>query len=52
MIVFWIFAALMLAAALLLLVPALLGRKQVRDLDRDQQNVIIARRRIRPRHIE
>jgi cytochrome c-type biogenesis protein CcmH len=47
MIVFWIFAALMLAAALLLLVPALLGRKQVRDLDRDQQNVIIARERMK-----
>ena len=47
MIVFWIFAALMLAAALLLLVPALLGRKQVRDLDRNQQNVVIARERMK-----
>lgn len=47
MIVFWIFAALMLAAALLLLVPALLGRTQVRDLDRDQQNVAIARERLK-----
>ena len=47
MIVFWIFAALMLAAALLLLVPALLGRKQVRDLDRNQQNVAIARERMK-----
>jgi len=47
MIVFWIFAALMVAAALLLLVPALLGRKQVRDLDRNQQNVAIARERMK-----
>ena len=47
MIVFWIFAALMLAAALLLLVPALLGRTQVRDLDRNQQNVAIARERLK-----
>jgi cytochrome c-type biogenesis protein CcmH len=47
MIVFWIFAALMLAAALLLLVPALLGRKQVRGLDRNQQNVAIARERLK-----
>ncbi len=46
MIVFWIFAALMVAAALLLLVPALLGRKQVHDLDRNQQNVVIARERL------
>ena len=47
MIEFWIFAALMLAAALVLLVPALLGRKQVRDLDRNQQNVAIARERLK-----
>ncbi len=47
MIVFWIFAALMLAVALLLLVPALLGRKQIRDLDRNQQNVAIARERMK-----
>ena len=47
MIVFWIFAALMLAAAMLLLVPALLGRKQVRDQDRNQQNVAIARERMK-----
>jgi cytochrome c-type biogenesis protein CcmH len=47
MIVFWIFAALMLAAALWLLIPALLGRKQVRDLDRNQQNVAIARERLK-----
>ena len=47
MIVFWIFAALMVAAALLLLVPALLGRKQVRDLDRNQQNVMFARERLK-----
>ena len=47
MIVFWIFAALMLAAALWLLVPALLGRKQVRGLDRNQQNVAIARERLK-----
>ena len=46
MIVFWIFAALMLAAALWLLVPALLGRKSIRDLDRNQQNVAIARERL------
>jgi cytochrome c-type biogenesis protein CcmH len=47
MIVFWIFAALMLAAALWLLIPALLGRKMVRDLDRNQQNVAIARERLK-----
>ena len=47
MIVFWIFAALMLAAALWLLIPALLGRKSIRDLDRNQQNVAIARERMR-----
>ena len=47
MIVFWIFAALMLAAALWLLIPALLGRKLVRDLDRNQQNVAIARERFK-----
>ena len=47
MIVFWIFAALMLVAALLLLLPALLGRKSVRDLDRNQQNVAIARERLK-----
>jgi cytochrome c-type biogenesis protein CcmH len=47
MIVFWIFAALMLAAALWLLIPALLGRKSVRDLDRNQQNVAIARERFK-----
>lgn len=47
MIVFWIFAALMLAAALFMLVPALLGRKQVRDPDRNQQNVAIARERLK-----
>ena len=46
MIVFWIFAALMLAAALWLLVPALLGRKSIHDLDRNQQNVAIARERL------
>jgi len=47
MIVFWIFAALMLAAALWLLIPALLGRKSIRDLDRNQQNVAIARDRLK-----
>lgn len=47
MIVFWIFAALMLVAALLLLLPALLGRKSIRDLDRNQQNVAIARERLK-----
>ena len=47
MIVFWIFAALMLAAALWLLIPALLGRKSVRDRDRNQQNVAIARERFK-----
>jgi len=47
MIVFWIFAALMLAAALWLLLPALLGRKSIRDLDRNQQNVAIARERLK-----
>ena len=47
MIVFWIFAALMVAAALLLLVPALLGRKPIHDLDRNQQNVVIARERLK-----
>lgn len=47
MIVFWIFAALMLAAALWLLIPALLGRKSIHDLDRNQQNVAIARDRLK-----
>ncbi len=47
MTVFWIFAALMLAAALWLLVPALLGRKRISDLDRNQQNVAIARERLK-----
>jgi len=47
MIVFWIFAALMLAAALWLLIPALLGRKSIRDRDRNQQNVAIARERFK-----
>lgn len=46
MTVFWIIAALMLAAALALLAPALLGRGKVRDQDRNQQNVQIARERL------
>ena len=46
MIVFWIIAALMLLVALALLLPALLGRKALHDLDRNQQNVAIARERL------
>jgi cytochrome c-type biogenesis protein CcmH len=47
MILFWIIATLMLAVALWLLIPALLGHKSIRDLDRNQQNVAIARDRLK-----
>lgn len=47
MIVFWLLSAAMLVIAVLLLMPALLGRRRLKDIDRDQQNVAIARQRLR-----
>jgi len=43
MTVFWITAAVMVAAALLLILPSLLSRKQIVEFDRDRENVHIAR---------
>ncbi|HEC12467.1 MAG TPA: c-type cytochrome biogenesis protein CcmI [Acidiferrobacteraceae bacterium] len=43
MIIFWIIAAVMVAAALLLVLPTLLGRKRIVELDRGRENVHIAR---------
>ncbi len=43
---FWIAAAAMMAVALALLAPTLLGRKRLRSLDRREQNIQIARERL------
>jgi cytochrome c-type biogenesis protein CcmH len=47
MITFWLVAAALMAAGVLMLAPALLKRRATRDLDRDAQNVAIARERLR-----
>lgn len=46
MMLFWIITAVMILTALLLLAPALLRRRQADSLDRNQQNVVIARERL------
>lgn len=46
MIVFWLLSTTLLALAVLLLMPALLGRRHLKDIDRDQQNVAIAQQRL------
>jgi len=46
MMLFWIITAVMIMAALLLLAPPLLRNRQLESLDRDQQNVVIARERL------
>ncbi len=44
---FWLVAAALMAAGVLMLAPALLQRRATRDMDRDAQNVAIARERLR-----
>ena len=44
---FWLVAAALMAVGVLMLAPALLRRRATRDLDRDAQNVAIARERLR-----
>ena len=46
MMLFWIIVAAMLLAAVAILAPALLRSRNADDLDRDQQNVVIARERL------
>ncbi|MCB1859983.1 MAG: c-type cytochrome biogenesis protein CcmI [Gammaproteobacteria bacterium] len=46
MMLFWIITAVMIMAALLLLAPPLLLNRRSESLDRDQQNVVIARERL------
>ncbi|WP_051301715.1 c-type cytochrome biogenesis protein CcmI [Sedimenticola selenatireducens] len=46
MMLFWTITAAMIVAALLLLAPALLRNRHSDSLDRDQQNVVIARERL------
>ena len=43
---FWIITAAMILVALLMLAPSLLRRQASDNLDRDQQNVVIARERL------
>jgi len=43
---FWIISAAMMLAAVAILAPALLHSRRFDDLDRDQQNVVIARERL------
>ena len=52
MMLFWIITAAMIVAALLLLAPALLRNRQSDSLDRDQQNVVIARERLAELEVE
>lgn len=46
MMLFWIITAAMILVALALLAPSLLRTRQVNSLDRDQQNLVIARERL------
>lgn len=46
MMLFWIIVAAMILAAVAILAPALLRSRRSDDLDRDQQNVVIARERL------
>ncbi len=46
MMLFWILAGLMVAAALLMILPPLFGRQDTVSADRRQQNIIIARERL------
>ena len=46
MMLFWIITAAMILVALALLAPSLLRNRQSNTLDRDQQNVVIARERL------
>lgn len=46
MTLFWIITAAMILAALAMLAPSLLRTRQLHSLDRDQQNVVIARERL------
>jgi cytochrome c-type biogenesis protein CcmH len=46
MMLFWTITAVMVAAALAIIAPALLRRRQASDLDRNAQNVAIARERL------
>ncbi len=46
MMLFWIISAAMILAALAMLAPALLRNRQVESLDRDKQNLVIARERL------
>jgi cytochrome c-type biogenesis protein CcmH len=43
---FWLITAVMLVAALVLLIPVLLRKRNLKELDRDAQNVRIARERL------
>ncbi|WJW76495.1 c-type cytochrome biogenesis protein CcmI [Thiohalobacter sp. IOR34] len=52
MTIFWLSASAMVLLALAILAPALLRRGQVRELDRDQQNVAIARERLAELRVE
>jgi len=46
MMLFWIISAAMILAALAMLAPTLLRKRQSESMDRDQQNVVIARERL------
>lgn len=46
MMLFWTLTAVMIAAALAILAPALLRRQQTKTLDRDGQNITIAKERL------
>ena len=46
MMIFWTLSAVMILAALLMLAPSLLRSRRVDSLDRDQQNLVIARERL------
>ncbi len=46
MMLFWIISAAMMLAAVAILAPALLSSRRSEDLNRDQQNVVIARERL------
>ena len=46
MTLFWIITVAMLLIALAILAPSLLGTRRNKQLDRDRQNVIIARERL------
>ncbi len=46
MMLFWLFAVVMILLALAFVLPALLGKGKQRDIDQDQQNIQIARERL------